>query len=35
MENNMISSFSEKLKELRAEKGIRSEDAAEVFGVLP
>lgn len=33
MENNMISSFSERLKELRAEKGIRSEDAAEVFGV--
>lgn len=33
MENNMISYFSERLKELRAEKGIRSEDAAEVFGV--
>lgn len=28
----MISSFSERLKELRAEKGIRSEDAAEVYG---
>lgn len=28
-----ISALSERLKELRAEKGIRSEDAAEVFGV--
>ena len=25
MENNMISSFSERLKALRAEKGLRSE----------
>lgn len=33
MENNMISSFSERLKALRAEKGLRSEDAAEIFGV--
>lgn len=29
----MISSFSERLKALRAEKGLRSEDAAEIFGV--